>query len=192
MTIFRHIAVSVAGAVRIARFDVDGGGPWLTYTVAGFWLSFAAIVLAVPLDMATDIAAEALAARDGREFRADVAGVVGSVRLVTVWLLHILAIYFAAKFLGLDRGFLPYVIAENWTSLVLMVAQLALVVALTPFPMEMRPLLGVAFYVYLLTVEYVLLRRFLGADLGQAIALLILGILITLGGGEVVTRALTG
>jgi hypothetical protein len=113
-----------------AAFDLVARNPraWSRFdlTVEGFFRSFAAILIVLPMNIVTDLIANQLAVaralEKGNALTAQSYGlgdaVFSSVALCTQWLIFPVAMIFVLRFLGLAHRFTALIIAHNWGTVV--------------------------------------------------------------------------
>lgn len=166
---------SLHGAWRLACFDARGLVQF-NVSIAGFWQSFFAAAVALPI-FAFALIPPYLRAADPGLFAA-----VEALHYIAAWAAFPLAMIPVARFLRLTASYIPYIIAVNWTS----VLQLALFL-----PVNVLALFGSlqgdggAFLFTLILALTVIYRYFvarvaLQATLGTALALVALDVVIGL------------
>lgn len=109
----REIIAALFGSWRLMRFDA-GGMDWFDFSIDGFWRSFFAALPVAPffaLLIYLDFQHQAGPADAGREIFVTV--VVYAVGWAIVPLIMILI----TKLLGTTQGFIPMMVAYNWTTL---------------------------------------------------------------------------
>ena len=108
-----EIRRALRGALELLRGRTEGL-ECFDLSVAGFWRSFAAVLLAAPL-YALDVAVEAHGGtRAGAAFFA-----VKALSYLADWLLFPVVVALLAKPLDLGRLYVPYIVAYNWSSVVI-------------------------------------------------------------------------
>ncbi len=126
MTSWDEIADGVTGAWLLANRDVSGYGCF-NVTADGFWRSFIAIPLVAPLYLYA-VGAEAGIAADGGEGGPGSDGsalgfyLANAIALVVEWAIYPIALALVAKTLGIARRYAVYVIAYNWSSVLIVAA----------------------------------------------------------------------
>ncbi len=163
----RHeILSAMQGAWLLVRRQEDGMR-WFNLTVAGFWRSFFAAVLILPLYLPfTLIEADTSEAPAGRHLAWELVG------YVLVWVCWPLALLALCWLLRRTRRFAAMVIASNWVAVpqfaILAGAQL---LALAAPPLAL--LVVIAAFVFLLTVDYFVARTALDISPAPAIGVVI-------------------
>lgn len=119
----QEIADGLKGAWLLANRDV-GGYRCFNQTVEGFWRSFAAIALVAPLYLYAVAAETALdPAAATREAPDTFAYYMAKLfALLLEWALFLVAMVFVTRLLGLTARYVPFVIAYNWSSVLIMAA----------------------------------------------------------------------
>ncbi|MEQ8297894.1 transporter [Nitratireductor alexandrii] len=152
----------------------------------GFWNSFYAIVVAVPAltvgwaSFAGDFAV-------GASGRFGIVFLLGVIDLAT-WVLPLIVLALVAKPLGVGDRFVPYVVASNWGSALLIWLMLpaTLVRLLAPGADELAALLSLAAFLVTMALSWRLTNAVIdrGAGLASAVFALMLalsiGVLLTL------------
>ena len=115
----REIVSALFGAWRLMRFDADGMN-WFNLTINGFWRSFFAAVPVAPF----------FALLVFFDFHRQTGPIdVGHAIIVTImvygvgWAIVPLIMIPMTKLLGLERGFVPMMVAYNWVTLPQIVIQ---------------------------------------------------------------------
>lgn len=127
MAAWDEIADGLTGAWLLANRDLAGYGCF-NQTADGFWRSFMAIPLVAPLYLYAVTAEADLAAATGSD-SAEPAGetgagfyVVNSLALVLEWAVYPLVLALLANTIGIARRYAVYIIAYNWSSVLVMAA----------------------------------------------------------------------
>ena len=184
MTWGEELRTSVQGAVRLARFDAASMNDF-NLTIDGFWRSFGAALLLAPISAI--MLALSSPSPDG--------GIAQTVILHAVeyalsWIVFPVLMIPVSRFLGLGDGYVSFIIAYNWSSVV----QVALFFVVTVFGavgVLSAGLLVIAnFAAFLFVLAYLtfVARTALGAPLVTATGIVMLdmvvGVLIFLGMGS--------
>ena len=111
-----EIANALTGSMLLARRDTSGYG-YFNQSVDGFWSSFFAIFLLAPFYLAIGALERDVAAVGGVPIGDPPAGLAAQIVVLTVqWFAFPLAMVPLARLLGLDRQYVPFIIAYNWSS----------------------------------------------------------------------------
>ena len=108
----REITNALFGAWRLMRFDGDGMS-WFNLSIEGFWRSFFAALPAAPffaLLVYLDFQSQAEPVDAGSAILA-----TGMVYFIG-WTVAPLVMLLVTRLLGMTRGFIPMMIAYNWTT----------------------------------------------------------------------------
>ena len=178
----REILAALYGVWRLMRLD-PSGMTWFNLSIEGFWRSFFAAVPVAPffaLLVYVDLSAHPDAIDVGR------AAMVTVVVYGLSWALVPLAAIGVTKMLDLSGGYLPLIIAYNWTSLPQILVQT--VVSLIGFtglvPDVLSGFLMFAVVVYILVLEWFVVRTSLQTTTATAIGIVLLfetlGVLLNL------------
>lgn len=109
---------SLSGALLVLRGRREGLA-LLDRSIDGFWRSFAAILLLVPIDAVATLAAVKTNTADGPF----AAAFLGSLPLLALqWVAFPVVLALLARPLAVTRTFVSYVVARNWTSPIMAVA----------------------------------------------------------------------
>ena len=118
-----EILRALTASLQLARGDA-GGHRLFDHTFEGFWRSFAAIILFAPaylLSIRTDLIIDNALGRTVPE-----AGVefyfLRFIVLVVEWVAYPVAMVAMARMLALGHRYVPYIIAYNWTSVLVAAA----------------------------------------------------------------------
>ena len=105
----QHVTRALYGGWRLARGDAQGMR-WFAVDADGFWGSFFAAALVLPLHLAVVLI---LAEPDVLG-----AGTLGveAVLYTASWVDFPIVAIFLTRFLGLTRGYVPMIVATNWIS----------------------------------------------------------------------------
>ena len=132
MTWSEEVQRAVTGAVRLARFDEAGMG-WFNVSYEGFWRSFSAALLLAPF--AAVLRAQDFPATDAPLL---VIGLLEALEYAASWAVFPVVMVFLARFLGLEKRYVPFIIAWNWS----VVVQIGLLFPITALADDWRPLTG--------------------------------------------------
>ena len=113
-----------------AAFDLVARNPraWSRFdlTVEGFFRSFAAILIVLPMNIVTDLVANQMAVARALERGKPIVeptyglgeALFSSIALATQWLIFPIAMIFLLRFLGLAQRYTALIVAHNWGSVV--------------------------------------------------------------------------
>jgi len=177
MTLAEETYASLVGAWRLARRD-PGGMTCFNISVDGFWRSFFALVVMAPLFLAFVLL----------EYRLRFAPPGLGVYLLVESLAYLLdgisfpvLMIFLSRMLGLESGYVPFVIAYNWSSVLVMALLLApfALTGLGLLPGEAGALLTLAATIAAVYYRWYVTRIALGAPAGTAIGLVLVNVLLS-------------
>ena len=168
----KEIRVSLAGAWRLMMFD-SGGLNSLNHSVDGFWRSFFAAVVAVPLFLIANFlhTSELLAAPSSGTG-------VHLFRYTLGWIAFPLVMVVLTRLLNRTHRYASYIIAINW----LAVPQWALVLVVSAFGMVLGDSVGnlmpMLLLVLLLSYDFFITRIVLELTVGKATLVVTIGVLL--------------
>lgn len=151
----------------------------LDRSVEGFWRSFGAVILILPLNAITVFAI----ARAGRAEDSFVGLFTSQLPVLLLdWVTFPLLLALAAKPLGVAANYVSYVVARNWA------APIGAAILTVPFllqgagwiPVNGAALLSLVALLVVLRYHYVIMRLALGAEMTLAIGLVVADLLISL------------
>ena len=168
----REILAALYGALRLMRLD-QGGMNWFNLSTEGFWRSFFAAVLVAPffaLLMYLDLSLQAETIDHGR------AAVVAVVYYVLGWALVPVVLIGVTKVLNLDAGYVPLVVAYNWTVLpqVLLLTPVTVIDATGLISGGLSMFLVMTIKLYILVVDWFVVRTALQTATSTAIGIVLL------------------
>jgi hypothetical protein len=178
----REILAALYGVWRLMRLD-QSGMSWFNLTIDGFWRSFFVAVPAAPffaLLVYLDFSAQPVAIDAGW------AAIVMAVYYLLGWVLVPLVAIGVTKMLDLSRGYLALVVAYNWVSLpqILIQALISLIASTGVVPEGAANFLMFFAVVYILVLEWFVVRTALQTTTATAIGIVLLfetlGILLNL------------
>lgn len=177
MSLAEATFASLVGAWRLARRD-PGGMACFDISVDGFWRSFFALVVMAPLFLAFALL----------EYRLRFAPPDLGFYLLVETLAYLLdgisfplVMAFLSQLLGLEHGYVPFVIAYNWSS-VLIMALLFVPFALTSLgilPGEVGALLTLLATIAAVYYRWYVTRVALGAPTLTAVGLVLVNVLLS-------------
>jgi hypothetical protein len=172
-----ELVAALAGVRQLIRFD-GSGFQRFDATPAGFWKSFWAALLVLPI-WAYVVSGQIVAAHPDFPLRVVAFKVVG---YAISWLAYPLLMVRIVDFLGRWPRYLTYMVAYNWFQIAETLVWLPLVLLLDSglAPHSMGNLLGLAVYGLMFAYNWFLVRRGLLVERGTAIALVIIDFLLSL------------
>ena len=115
---------AIVGSWRLAIRDI-GGYDDFNQTEAGFWRSFSAVIIVAPLFLyATDLQIGMESAEPGSDSPSSGLN-AAFVSLVVQWAAWPLVMMVIARYAGLAGKYSRYIIAYNWSSILVMAVQIA-------------------------------------------------------------------
>lgn len=151
----------------------------LDRSIAGFWRSFAVIVLILPINAITMLAVSRTDDTDR-----SVAGLIvdGLPVLLLDWIAFPIALALGARVLGVTATYVDYVVARNWA------APLAAAIMTVPFVLQgagwtnpsLTAFLSILTLGIVLRLHFIIIRAALKTEIAPSIGLVIVDILITL------------
>ena len=114
-----YVRESLAGALLVMRGRPEGLGR-LDLSLAGFWRSFAALILVLPLAFIPEWSMADVIAEEG-EVPPGLPDSIFSACFISVvdWLAFPLLFAFLARPLGLSDRYVPFIVARTWSAVVL-------------------------------------------------------------------------
>ncbi len=119
---FNEILSSLRGAWRLFLRD-ERGYEYFNTTIGGFWRSFAVVILIFPLYFIAFQAEQQImqsAAGDSADIIAESSFASVSLALLIDWFAYPAVMALLARMFNLTGRYVPYIIAYNWTALLLM------------------------------------------------------------------------
>ena len=173
-------ARSLRGALLIFRGRAEGLR-LLDTTVGGFWRSFAAIAVAAPLYLA-DVVVDLAVGRSAGETSDALFVTVKVLAYLADWLAFPLTIALLARPFDLGRNYVPYIVAYNWSSVVIVAlfAPASVLASLGAISPEIAGFLGLALLVVAARYRFVVARLALQAPPATALGLVILELVLSL------------
>jgi len=167
-----YVSAALLAAWRLARLDATAMGLF-DLTVAGFWRSFGAILVAAPAFIFITALENHLLVSAGRELPPAFLNVAD---YVLGWIVFPLVMLAVCKFLGLGMRYASYIIAINWAR-VLIIGLFVVVYAILVIPMLGVTLGAIAWltaWAGVLYYQWFIAKTALGVPTGTAIAIVIL------------------
>lgn len=173
-----EIRRSLVASWQLFRGRADGLA-LLDRTVEGFWRSFAAILLVLPVNAVTMLAVSRI---DDTDQTVGHLILDGLPVLVTDWVAFPVLLALAARPLGVTGTYVSYVVARNWA------APLAAALLMVPFLLEgagwtsppVTAFLSVISLGLVLRLHFVILRLALRTEIGPSAALVLADVIVTL------------
>lgn len=165
--------VMLGRAEGLARFDLS---------VGGFWRSFSAILLILPLAALAIASERAVAARSGLAVPAFTAADfwANAAALAVDWIAFPLIFAVIAKPFGFAARYVAYIVARNWAAVVISgFVSIVHILALVVLPSEIASFLLIIALVAALRFSYVVARIALQAPVGFALPIVILDFLVS-------------
>jgi hypothetical protein len=162
-------------------------------SLEGFWRSFQAIIVVLPIYLITALSDRMTAIGDpGGVVAPDLYWVTELLTLLLDWITFPALLALIGGFIGIKRAYPAYIVVRNWAQ-PLMLAPFAVISLLTIAGVSNDILLipSVLAIAYSLRFSYLIVRRTLGVEIDIAIALVVLDVLVSLGVVQLVGR-LTG
>lgn len=180
-----EVVRAVQGSWQLLRGD-RGGMRCFDVSIDGFWRSFGVIVLLLPLFWISGLAEKKRQLvemnilpenfADGPFWAAQIMG------LGLDWIALPLVLAALAGPLGLSRGYVPFIVVRNWTSLLAatpyVLAALFYLVGL--ISIELMVLASLGTFGLVIWYRYLIARFALGAAISVAIGIVVLDILLSL------------
>lgn len=168
----REILAALYGVSRLMRLD-QGGMNWFNLTIEGFWRSFFAAVPVAPffaLLIYLDLSAQPETINVGW------AATVSMVVYGLSWALVPVVAIGITKMLDLSLGYVPLVVAYNWISLpqILLQTLVSLIGTTGLVPEGLSGFLMIVAVVYILVLEWFVVRTALQTTTATAIGIVLL------------------
>ncbi len=174
----REIVSSLFGAWRLVHRD-SGGLRYFDVSLAGFWRSFFAAVVAFPGY------AILVLVRIGDRLTAE-----GALHALTLeafayaigWTAFPLAAYYAVRLFNRERRYLGYIIAYNWAAVlqVALYVPTVLLVSFGVFPKPLDTVIALAVTIAVMVYQYYIARVALEVVPAQAVGFVVLDLVISL------------
>ena len=187
-----EVVRSLKGSVRLIQREADGLRDF-DVSIEGFWHSFAAIVLTMPAFIAL-LAERRLASGLGPGLFDDPGLAIGEAfAYLAAWFAFPLVMVGFVRLMGLERRYVGYVVAYNWSTVI---ASFALAIPATLHVLGLATPALAAFYTLAFGVIVLQYRWFLARtalSVTSGLALLVVGLDLALDIGiATVARALVG
>ena len=170
-----EVLSALYGAYRLAWFD-RSGMTHFNLTVEGFWRSFFAAVLVAPayavlVGMQSSIEAE--------EFNIALVFLSEGIGYVLAWCAFPLAALFLTRLLGLDRHYVPLIVAHNWSAVLQTAAFVGVVLLAAILPDGLGTLVVTLTTGAILVYQWFVIRTALQSSGGVALMLLLVDLVVT-------------
>ncbi len=190
MSPVHQIGRSLAGAVALARFDRKGM-EYFDFSYDGFWRSFQAILLSVPVMFAAALVYPEVS-RQLAELQPDLSAparqmpqnivlfsVVGTVSFIAGWLFFPVAMIWIARLLRIGDRYVPLIVTWNWHRAVATYALLVPVVlcGLGVLGAGFLIFLQFLFFFYVLAYRWFVIRNAAGVAAGTTFGLVLFDLL---------------
>jgi hypothetical protein len=156
----------------------------LDLTLAGFWRSFGAIILLVPLVWLQFVSEPGIMPEAGETPGASTSGdlVTVAVALLLDWVTFPLVFALLARPLGLGARYVPFIVARNWAAVIVgaMVSVISVVQLIGVLPSVLATVLAYAAIAISLRFAYVIVRTTLAVPRNVALPIVIVDTLISL------------
>lgn len=167
---------AVYGAGRLALGD-KSALKWFELTVAGFWRSFAAVLIIAPFYFLIIITPPGETSTEAaREI-----GFLSSLAIYLLsWIVFPVVMIAVAHLLSLSRSYVTFIIVHNWSQVIIMAAFLPLALARLAGVAgdHVVTVVGVVLSILFLAYKWFIARHALGAAAGAAVGITILDVLI--------------
>jgi hypothetical protein len=170
-----EVLSALFGAYRLAWFDVSG----MTYfnlTVEGFWRSFLAAVLVAPA-YANLVVMQASA--EGGDSNVALAFLTEGIGYLLAWCAFPLVSLVLTRLLGLDRNYVPLIVAHNWSAVLQTAAFVAVVLVGVVLPQALGTLVITLTTGAILVYQWFVIRTALQSSGGIALMLLLVDLVVT-------------
>lgn len=176
MTPVQYVLRSIFGAWRLAMFD-KSAMTWFDLGVSGFWRSFAVALLVAPIYFLTILVP---IENPQTEQPIEVGFAVNLAIYVLTWIVFPVVMIFIARILGLSRCYVPFIVAHNWSQIIIVLAQLPinLVRISGVFDQQAAVLAGMVVFFAILAYNWFIARTALRATAGVAAGVVVIDLLI--------------
>lgn len=178
MTLGEEASRSLQGAWGLLRRD-PGAPTAFNATLDGFWRSFAAAVVLLPLDLA--YLAFLGPAGGTEEAAAGTRWTVNILAYVIGWTAWPLAAFYLTRAMGCGDRLLGYIVAYNWSQLLTGPFLIGLdVLGRAALPQEIAVVLNLAGFAGVLFYEYLIARQMLAVAAGKAVVVVLASFVLVL------------
>jgi hypothetical protein len=182
MNLIAYLRNNLAGAWQIMLGRPQGFSR-LDISLDGFWRSFAAIILLVPLTYASLLSQDLYNRNCGIPDRLT-GGAFGTygIALIVDWVAFPLIFAVLARIFSLGTRYVPFIVTRNWASVIL--AALSAVVDLVHLggilPSRFLPAAGLIVTAIAIYFSYMVARTALGVSVLTAVPIVVLDVLVSL------------
>ncbi|HEX6012749.1 MAG TPA: hypothetical protein VFY87_13325 [Geminicoccaceae bacterium] len=177
MLSYAEIQRSVQGAWLLAKGDTRGMNLF-DLSVEGFWRSFAAMLIVAPVYALVLLAQPVPADSEPESLTGTL--LAEAIAYVVGWAAFPIAAVFLTRLLGLAAGYVPLVVANNWSAVVQIAFYAAVVVLGTLLPGELRALTLLAATLAILVYQWFVIRTALDTGGGIALGIVVVDVLLSL------------
>jgi hypothetical protein len=191
-----EIARSLSGSWALVQNRPDAMRHF-DVSLDGFWRSFQAIILIAPIYALTAMADRRAMLSDAiaDETFSDSAFITAkAITLGLDWITLPIILAVVAGPLGIQRGYTAYVVARNWTTVLLILpfAAIALIEMIGLISIEIAALLTFVALAAVFRVSYVVARRALNTGMDIAVGIVVLDFLVSVAIAVTIDRLLLG
>lgn len=189
----QEIARSLQGA-WLLLFNRPEGLQWFDQSIEGFWRSFRVVFLLLPLFWISSMAEKKLILEATDLYVETFTDADYWLSQLTVlgldWIALPLLMAALAGPLGISRGYVPFVVARNWTSLLAAIPYVltAILYLVGIIPSEIMVLLSIATLLVVLWYRFNVTRLTLQAGIGLTLGVVVLDLILSLVVVEVAGR----
>ena len=189
----QEISRSLTGALMLVKGRREGMAAF-DLSLTGFWRSFGAVFLILPIYVITMVAQRHVLISDTEltaEAFPDNAFFVGNlIGFFLDWIAFPILAALIARPIGFADRYVPFIVARNWTSVIAILPYSIPIVLyslgiLTP---ELTTILTLAAILFVLYYRFVVTRISLDATVSLALGLVVLDLVLSLVLGEIINR----
>ncbi|WP_169567288.1 hypothetical protein [Sneathiella limimaris] len=185
MSLLQELSNSIIGCYRIAKRDPDALS-WFNISAGGFWTSFAALVLSIPVylihsyiifSVSPDIIQQT---NMNVELTAREFSIWPSFKPIIAWLAYLAVVLIVSKSADFANRYGTFVIVYNWSQFLINLLSLLLFILL--YGLVGASLLTVAYFAFLCLAYFFLfmvISRTLAVNTGIAIGLVVLEFILS-------------
>jgi len=172
------ISVGIAGAARLARFDLEGF-EYFDNSIHGFWQSFYAAVVIAPLFLIL-ILIQYLTTEGGGPFLHYL--IIEGLAYVIAWTAFPVIMLSFSYHLGREMNYIRYFVAYNWIAVIQSIVYMPIAVfGITgAFPPDVANLLALMALLWILALTFFVTRHALEIPPGTAVAVVAMDFLLGL------------
>ena len=174
MTSIGEAARGIYGAWRLLHGDRSGLG-WFDTSMTGYWRSFAAAIVALP----SYVALVMLSAADyPGEIHITGLLAVEAIAYLIDWFAFPLAAIYICDWMGKGAQYTRLIVALNWAKVIEVAIMVPAALVASLVPGGVLALIPVAIFIAILTYHWWVTKVALGATTGEAIAMMIINVMI--------------